>query len=155
MINIYKMVPLDDIATSATALYGSHLYSTSESMVHWPTTGFLPNGLWSTTFSTIGGVYISSLGKSFRVKYRCLRSLTFKLVCYLKKEINKHILPLSTEEHFQGSWGSFSCSWWQQTESSHLHTPPPSSGRPLVPAGRSSCCVNPMPESTQITSCDF
>lgn len=34
-------------------------------MVHCPTTGFLPNGLWSITFSTMGGVYISSLGRSW------------------------------------------------------------------------------------------
>lgn len=64
----------------------------------------------------------------------------------------KRIVPLSSEERFQESWGSFSCSWWPQTESSHLHTPPPDSARSQVPTGRSSCCAIPRPKSTQITS---
>lgn len=53
------------MAPSAVMTYGSHLNPSRLVMVHWPTTGFLPNGRWSITLSTKGGVYISSFGRSW------------------------------------------------------------------------------------------
>lgn len=61
---ILEDVPLADMHTSLLTRCGSQRNSSRQSMVHWPTTGFLPKGLWSTTFSTMGGAYISSLGRS-------------------------------------------------------------------------------------------
>lgn len=57
-------LPLADMQISLLMRYGSQRNSSRQSMVHCPTTGFLPNGLWSITFSTMGGVYISSFGSS-------------------------------------------------------------------------------------------
>lgn len=64
-LTLMKAVPLADMQTSLLIRCGSQRNSSRQSMVHWPTTGFLPNGLWSMTFSTMGGVYISSLGRSW------------------------------------------------------------------------------------------
>lgn len=56
---------LEAVAPSAVMTYGSQRNCSRLVMVHWPTTGFLPNGLWSITLSTMGGVYISSFGSSW------------------------------------------------------------------------------------------
>lgn len=61
---VCALIPLADMHTSLLMRCGSQRNSSRQSMVHCPTTGFLPNGLWSITFSTMGGVYISSLGRS-------------------------------------------------------------------------------------------
>lgn len=62
---LFASLLLEDMVPSAVMTYGSHLNCSRDVMVHWPTTGFLPNGRWSITFSTIGGVYISSFGRSW------------------------------------------------------------------------------------------
>ena len=58
--------------------YGSHLNSSRLVMVHWPTTGFLPNGRWSITLITIGGVYISSFGSSYIWEWEWMLSIELR-----------------------------------------------------------------------------
>lgn len=137
---------LEDMAPSAVTTYGSHLNSSRDVMVHWPTTGFLPNGRWSITFSTMGGVYISSLGRSWVERMDKMKLPPKHLSNTLMHDVLLP-LPLWWRGPSWGSWGSFSCSWWRLTPPSVLHIPPPGSAKTLRPAGTVSCSSDPMPES--------
>lgn len=154
--------------------YGSHLNSSREVMVHWPTTGFLPNGRWSITLSTMGGVYISSFGRSWMQgveeitdKYtvvlwiRCIfltvstaysfHNTTFDLgYYYFHSSVSLNFfffLPLWWRGQSWGSSGSFSCSWWRLTPPAAPHTPPPGWVKTRRPTGTASCSSGPMLES--------
>lgn len=52
-------------AMSSTAAYGSQRKCSSKSMVHCPTIGLRPKGLWSITLRTSDGVYNSSFGNNY------------------------------------------------------------------------------------------
>lgn len=58
-------LPLSCGTISSFPAYGSQRKRSRWSMVHWPTTGFRPNCLWSMTLITSGGMYNSSLGKNW------------------------------------------------------------------------------------------